>query len=72
MSNETFRIARMYLSMTQQQFADFLGIAYSTVCGIEAGNRRVTDGVASKLASKFEVTADFIEFAERVKRLESI
>jgi DNA-binding XRE family transcriptional regulator len=72
MSNETFRMVRMYLKLTQQEFAEYLGIAYSTVCGIEAGNRRVTDTVHSKVARKFEVTPDFIEFAERVKRLESI
>ncbi|KAF0816583.1 hypothetical protein KIS4809_4650 [Bacillus sp. ZZV12-4809] len=72
MSNETFRMVRMYLKLTQQEFADYLDVAYSTVYGIEAGNRRVTDTVHSKVARKFKVTNEFIEFAERVKRLEGI
>ena len=72
MSNETFRIIRLYLKMSQQQFAEYLDVAYSTVYGIEAGNRKVSESVHSKVAHKFEVTDDFLAFSKRVKRLESI
>jgi len=58
--------------MTQDQFADHLNIGRATVYGIEAGNRKVSDSVSAKLARKFEVTPEFLEFTERVKRLEGI
>ncbi|CAN7225395.1 helix-turn-helix transcriptional regulator [Rossellomorea sp. LjRoot5] len=72
MSNEKFRMVRLFLDMTQQEFARHLDIAYSTVYGIEAGNRRVSDKVAAKIAHKFEITDEFMAFADRVKRLEAI
>jgi DNA-binding XRE family transcriptional regulator len=72
MSNDKFRMIRLFLSMTQQEFARHLDIAYSTVYGIEAGNRKVSEKVQSKIAHKFEVTDKFIAFTERVKQLEAI
>jgi DNA-binding XRE family transcriptional regulator len=72
MTNEKFRMIRLFLDMTQQEFARHLDVAYSTVYGIEAGNRKVSDKVSAKLAHRFEVTDEFIAFADRVKRLEAI
>ncbi|WHX27453.1 helix-turn-helix transcriptional regulator [Virgibacillus halodenitrificans] len=69
MSNELFRLVRVYLGYTQQEFAKWLDVSYSTVYGIEAGNRRVTETVRAKVARKFRAGDDFQEFVDRNKKL---
>lgn len=69
MTNERFREIRHWLGMSQIEFAEYLGVADSTVFGIEANDRRVSENVASIVAKKFEVTPEFVQFVENRKRL---
>lgn len=69
MTNETFKLVRLFLKMNQIEFSEYMELAYSTVAGIEAGNRSVTENVRGKIAHKFEANKDFIEFVDRNKRL---
>ena len=46
----------MYSGMTQKEFADFIGVAPSTVAKIEAGFAYVTDTTKAKILRKFDVT----------------
>ncbi|MBP1913253.1 transcriptional regulator with XRE-family HTH domain [Lederbergia galactosidilyticus] len=69
MNVETFKAIRLYLEKNQQEFAEFLGVANSTVAGIEAGNRPISDQVRARVARKFSVDAEFLEFMERNKKL---
>lgn len=69
MNNETFRDIRNYKQMTMRQFASWLGVSLSTVCEIENGNRNVSHYVKAKLAHKFDITDDFLQFRERKSKL---
>jgi DNA-binding XRE family transcriptional regulator len=69
MTKERFKAIRLYLSMTQAQFAEFLDISVSAVGMIEAGHREVSGNVSAKLARKFQATDEFIEYLENRKRL---
>lgn len=69
MNNQMFKSIRLYRDETQSEFAAFLGISESSVAGIEVRNRPVTDRIRARLAHRFEVTPDFIEFVERNDKL---
>ncbi|WP_042224136.1 helix-turn-helix transcriptional regulator [Oceanobacillus manasiensis] len=70
MTNSTFRLIRAYLGLTQAEFAELLGVSYSTVAGIEAGNRRVSETVQARIAKDFRAGDAFYEFVERHRILE--
>ncbi|MGM8212129.1 helix-turn-helix domain-containing protein [Virgibacillus sp. W0430] len=66
MKNDLIRDIRMYKGLTQERFAEWLGVHYSTIANVEANYRPVSEGLASKIALKFDVTdADFMEYRER-------
>lgn len=70
MNNEIIKLIRLYLQMTQHEFCEYLGVNYSTIAGIEAGSKRVTDNVIGKIAHKFDVTdEDFQAFVTRNREL---
>lgn len=57
---------RHYKGMTQPQFAEWLGVAESSIAQVESGHRRVSDRLAAKIALKFDVSdPDFIKYLER-------
>lgn len=66
MKNELIKDIRHYLGMTQHEFAEWLGVHYSTIALTEANYRNVSDKLAAKIALKFDVTdAEFLAFRER-------
>jgi transcriptional regulator with XRE-family HTH domain len=69
MKREKFVAIRMFLNMSQQEFSEFLELSPSNVYMIESGERRITEKVKAKLARKFEVTQEFIDFFERINKL---
>lgn len=69
MTNHRFKLIRHYLGLTQHQFAEQFEISYSVVCGIEAGNRPLSDNVESKVAKVFTVTDEFIQFLDNRSKL---
>lgn len=71
MDKDTIRAIRAWLGMSQQEFADYLGVGKATVSMVESGKREVTDYVKFKIAKKFEVTDDFLEYKERYLKLPS-
>jgi DNA-binding XRE family transcriptional regulator len=68
-TKERFKAIRLYLAMTQQEYAEFLGISVSAVGMIEAGHRDVSQNVAAKLARRFQASDEFIEYLGNQKRL---
>lgn len=69
MKNELIKDIRHYKGMTQEQFAKWLNVHYSTIALTEANYRDVSDNLASKIALKFDVTdEDFIAYRERRKK----
>jgi transcriptional regulator with XRE-family HTH domain len=69
MNREKFVAIRMFLNMSQPEFSEFLEISPSNVYMIESGERRVSERVKGKLARKFEVTQEFIDFYDRFRKL---
>lgn len=66
MKNELIKDIRHYLGMTQEEFAKWLGVHYSTISLTEANYRGVSDNLASKIALKFDVTdPEFLTYRER-------
>jgi transcriptional regulator with XRE-family HTH domain len=66
---EIFKAIRLYLGLSQSEFAKKLGVSETTVCLIEKGERRVTDRVRMRLAKHFELTPEFLDYVERANKL---
>lgn len=62
MNKETFKLIRLYLDMTQEEFADFLGMGASTIGLMETGRRSITPKTKSKLLRKFNYDEEFEKF----------
>lgn len=59
--------------MTQEQFAEHIGVTYTTVAEIEAGNRKISGNVQGKIAHKFNASEPkFIEYVERHEALKKL
>ncbi|WAA13397.1 helix-turn-helix domain-containing protein [Fervidibacillus halotolerans] len=69
MNNEQFRIVRLYLNMTQQEFADFLDVSPATVALIETGKRSVSPRIKARIVSKVEFDSNFLDFQEKMLKL---
>ncbi|SIS54117.1 helix-turn-helix domain-containing protein [Salimicrobium flavidum] len=68
MTNEQFRLIRLYLGITQREYAKLIGIPKPTVSKIEAGYTIVTEKNKAKVIRKFDPEKDeFIEFRRRMK-----
>lgn len=66
MRNELVKEIRYYLGMTQHEFAEWLGVNYSTIAAVETNYRNVSDKLAAKIALKFDVTdPEFLAYRER-------
>ncbi|WP_085508810.1 helix-turn-helix transcriptional regulator [Thalassobacillus devorans] len=73
MENETVKLIRYYLRMSQPDFAEHIGVTYSTVAEVEAGRRKVTDGLCAKIALKFDPTDEgFQAFVKRNRELKAV
>lgn len=69
MNNQTFKDIRLWKQMTQREFAAWLDVSLATVAMIEIEQRRVTDNIQSRIAHRFEVTDDFIQYQKRKNKL---
>jgi plasmid maintenance system antidote protein VapI len=72
MTNETFKLIRLYTGLSQQAFAEKINVGKATVSMIEGGKRIVTDNVKSKLANHFELTTDFFMYLDKMNELSHI
>jgi len=58
--NERIKIIRKQLELTQQEFADKLGIARNNIAGYETSKRSPSDAVVSLICAKFNVNEDWL------------
>jgi transcriptional regulator with XRE-family HTH domain len=72
MTNETFKLIRLYSGMSQRAFAKHIGVSPATVSLIEANHRQVTSNVRAKLAEKFDLNDDFLNYVEKYRKLSQI
>jgi DNA-binding XRE family transcriptional regulator len=60
---------RLYLNESQVDFAKRLGVAASTVCAIEKGDRQVSDLIRARLTRiEMSLPDDFIQFYEKFRQ----
>ena len=57
---ERIRQLRRYLDLTQQQFADALGIKRNTIANYESGRNAPVDSVLSLICKEFNVNEDWL------------
>lgn len=70
MESITFRQMRAQKRMTQQEFADALGLSQSTIAHIEAGRRGISYTTRTRLAQIIDVKGEFLSFFERLEEIE--
>lgn len=58
--NKRFKILRQKLDLTQQEFADKLGIVRNNVAGYETGKRSPSDAVVSLICKTFNVNEGWL------------
>lgn len=66
--SERIREARRNKGMTQQELADLIGVAKSTVTGYEKGNREPDALKIHAIAKALGVTGDYLLATEHVER----
>lgn len=62
--NERIKQIRKKMELTQQEFADKLGIARNNIAGYETNKRCPSDAVVSLICTKFGVNEDWIRTGE--------
>ena len=58
--NERIKMLRNSLGMTQQSFADRLGIKRNTIANYEAGRNNPVDSVVSLICKEFDVSEEWL------------
>lgn len=66
MDGEKFRAIRLWKGMTQQEFADLLGVSVTTVARIESGSLDVSPRIKAKIVSRVNLDDDFLDFYEKM------
>lgn len=67
MTNQQLKLIRLYLGMTQREFANYFGLAESTIAKIEVNIIGVSDVTRAKILRKFDVdNPDFIKFCAKM------
>lgn len=69
MDKFTLMDIRGYMDLTQEEFAQWLDVSTATIGMIESGQRAISPNIRSKLAHRFEITDDFIEYRRRKSKL---
>jgi len=69
MTNETFRLIRLYSGMSQRAFAKHIGVSHGTISKIEANYTPVSEYVRAKLAAKFNLNDDFLTYVDKYRKL---
>ncbi|MEH7605255.1 helix-turn-helix domain-containing protein [Priestia megaterium] len=72
MNAKTFRLIRLHTGLTQQAFANLIGVSKPTVSMIELGQRTITPVTVAKLARHFELTDEFLTFIEKFDTISKI
>lgn len=73
MDKEIVKLIRFYLKQSQQEFAKYLGVTYTTIADIESGHRKVSDNVLGKISHIFDASdPEFISYVERNQKLKQL
>ncbi|GGJ49682.1 helix-turn-helix transcriptional regulator [Virgibacillus salexigens] len=68
MTNTQLKLIRLYLGLTQKDFATYVNVAESTIAKIEAGFTGVSEVTKARVYRKFDVTENNSEITRRNNR----
>ena len=69
MKGNLLKEIRQFKDMTQEQFADWLGVSLSSIALVESGHRGISENLENKITHKFDVTdPNFIEYKKQRKK----
>ncbi|MDC6266650.1 helix-turn-helix domain-containing protein [Lysinibacillus fusiformis] len=69
MTGEQLRELREALVMTQREFAEMVGVSYSTISNIESGARTMSLLTRAKIVQKIQLDEGLFIFVEKSKKL---
>lgn len=70
MNGNLFKVLRMKEGMTQEEFANHLGISRSLVAGIEQGRQPISDLVRARLVAKdYRLDDSFYIFLRQFRQM---
>ncbi|MGF7033737.1 transcriptional regulator with XRE-family HTH domain [Paenibacillus mucilaginosus] len=67
MDGKSIQAIRMHQGMTQEEFAEAIGVSQSTVAAVETGYRAVSDRVRIRIAQVFGTDDPILEAIRRAK-----
>lgn len=71
MNGNLFKVLRMKEQMTQEEFANHLGISRSLVAGIEQGRQPISDLVRARLVAKdYRLDDSFYTFLRQYRQMD--
>lgn len=69
MDRQTFRDLRVYLGLTQHEFADKLNLHRSTIGNIECGLLPLSDTIKMRAFRAFDIDAEMLEKLRKYRQL---
>jgi transcriptional regulator with XRE-family HTH domain len=70
MNGKLFKVLRMKEGMTQEEFANHLGISRSLVAGIEQGRQPISDHVRARLVARdYRLDDSFYIFLHKYRQM---
>ncbi|MED3000690.1 helix-turn-helix transcriptional regulator [Bacillus velezensis] len=71
-TSELFELLRRHKNMTQEQFAELLGISKKTVSAIERKERSVSRCTQHRIIERIEIRESFLEYKEKYDSLREL
>nr|WP_162305454.1 helix-turn-helix transcriptional regulator [Brevibacillus laterosporus] len=68
----TLRAIRVHFELTQEQFAEKLGMSKSAISAVETGKRVATGSLRVKIARAFEIDDSLIDTIHKAKTAEKL
>ncbi|MCY7442897.1 MULTISPECIES: helix-turn-helix domain-containing protein [Bacillus amyloliquefaciens group] len=71
-TSELFELLRRHKNMTQEKFAELLGISKKTVSAIERKERSVSRRTQHRIIERIEITESLLEYKEKYDSLREL
>lgn len=72
MTGEQLRDLRLALSMSQREFAELVGVGYSTIARIESGSQKMSLLTRAKIVQKIQLDEGLFIFVDKSRKLDRL